>query len=108
MTKDARQPPARPDANDQERRNGERRNGPRAQADPKDTRSGRRITDVADKDGFVPVSYVYERWHCDDRLVRKLLRERQLEYYRLGGEIRIKARDIIAYETKNRIGTDDT
>lgn len=43
-----------------------------------------------------------ERWQVSTRLVRKLLHEKQLTGYKIGGMWRIRPQDVYEYEKRQR------
>lgn len=53
---------------------------------------------LAPEDRYVTCAWIAEKWACDQSTVRKLIRNGSLPGHKLGGMVRVRMADLIAYE----------
>lgn len=53
---------------------------------------------LAPEDRYVTCAWIAEKWACDQSTVRKLIRKGLLPAHKLGGMVRVRMADLIAYE----------
>lgn len=53
---------------------------------------------LAPEDRYVTCAWIAEKWACDQSTVRKLIRKGSLPAHKLGGMVRVRLSDLIAYE----------
>lgn len=53
---------------------------------------------LAPEDRYVTCAWIAEKWACDQSTVRKLISKGSLPASKLGGMVRVRMADLIAYE----------